>query len=433
MKRHRTHLRLVLKITIIYFAINFVVALFSIDAATNMSTAYTIVIFFYICYLLWVLIDFIFDKINQRTHPSKQVSKVQNAEPINLDKHKESSTESAKPDKQKKNIVDSTTPGRRKKTTYRNIPTTQKRTTKSTDTQFEAPVKKPVDAGSITKPEHKAASQKSSELVIHHLRRNLYNFVVVDIETTGLSSDSKIIQLSAIRYEHDKPVANYNKYINPGNLPLPAKITAITGITSEQLINAPSFSDVDKSFIDFVGTLPWVGHNINRFDIPHLVRNGLSMSKFSTLDTLKLARKKLNLDHYGLEYLKHYYSIHNGSHNAIEDCKTNAIVYQRLRDDELSPVQPDNSKEHNGLDGLTFVITGAFAGHSRSDIEEMITSHGGIVRTSVSHRTDYLVDGTQISESLTDGIHSSKELKAKEYGTEILDLDKLNQLISTKE
>ena len=102
-----------------------------------------------------------------------------------------------------------------------------------------------------------------------------------------------------------------------------------------------------------------------------------------------------------------------------------------MRDDELSPIQSDYTELKRELEGLTFAITGAFAGYSRNDVEELIKSHGGIVRSSVSHKTNYLIDGTQVSDSLTDGIHSSKELKAREYGTNILDLDGLKQLIST--
>lgn len=450
MKKHRTHLKLILKITIIYFAINFVVALFSTSAAAYMSSLYTIFLFFYACYLLWVLVDFVFDKIGQKIRPSAQAKndkkyEVQEQKPAEA---KSSSTASNTPQKVKKTRTDSTS----KVETDRQTKPKESINTKAVDNKsfskesnVDRPLKHVVQNDSTNirvsfgklnqstkvKPTKKIKTNLSSKPLIHHLRRKLYNFVVVDIETTGLEPDARVIQLSAIRYENDKPIANYNKYVNPGNLPLPAKITAITGITNEQLKNAPTFSSIIESFMTFVGTLPWVGHNINRFDIPRLIRNGLPLHELSTIDTLKLARKKLSLEHYGLENLKHYYNIHNGSHNALEDCKTNATVYQHLRDDELSPIQSDYTELKRELEGLTFAITGAFAGYSRNDVEELIKSHGGIVRSSVSHKTNYLIDGTQVSDSLTDGIHSSKELKAREYGTNILDLDGLKQLIST--
>lgn len=268
-----------------------------------------------------------------------------------------------------------------------------------------------------------------SDITVHHLRRKLYNFVVVDTETTGLEKDARIIQLSAIRYEHDKPVEEFNKYINPGTLPLSSKITTITGINNEQLESAPSFDNVVNEFMTFVGTLPWIGHNINKFDIPRLVSNGLPLTEVSTIDTLKLAKNKLHMAHYSLEELKHYYGIQNKSHDALEDCKTNAIVYQRLRDDILTPVQPDYSDIQQTLTGLNFAISGTFSGYSRKDVEELIKSHGGNIKSMVTHNTDYLIDGTQTSDKLTDGIHSAKELKARDYGTRIISLSELLKLI----
>lgn len=281
----------------------------------------------------------------------------------------------------------------------------------------------PTPLGNTTK------NKSGQNIIIHHLRRKLYNFVVVDTETTGLDKNAKIIQLSAIRYEHDKPVETFNEYINPEILPLPEKITTITGIDNQMLQHAPKFKEISNKFMEFVGTLPWIGHNINSFDIPRLVNNGLPLNEVSTIDTLNLARKKLHMSHYGLEDLKHYYGIQNKSHDSLEDCKTNAIVYQHLRDDILTPVTPDYSNIKQSLAGLSFAISGSFAGYSRKDVEELVKSHGGNIKSSVTHDTDYLVDGKQISESLTDGIHSSKELKARDYGTNILSLSELHSLI----
>lgn len=282
------------------------------------------------------------------------------------------------------------------------------------------------------KPINKAHTSRrtNSNVTIHHLRRKLYNFVVVDTETTGLSIEhDRVIQLAAIRYQHDKPVDTFKTYVNPGSTPLLSKVTAITGITDEQLKDAPTFDEIKDKFLVFAGTLPWVGHNINRFDIPLLINNGLDLQEVSTIDTLKLARKKLNMEHYGLENLKDYFGIQNHSHDALEDCKTTATVYRNLRDDNLSPVQADYSNIPQSLAGLNFAISGAFSGYSKKDVEELIKSHGGKVKSTVTHDTDYLVDGTQISDNLTDGVHSAKELKARDYGTKVMSLSELNKMI----
>ena len=47
----------------------------------------------------------------------------------------------------------------------------------------------------------------------------------------------------------------------------------------------------------------------------------------------------------------------------------------------------------------------------------------------MTHDTDYLVDGKQVSEHLTDGVHSAKELKARDYGTKVISLSELIDLI----
>ena len=274
-----------------------------------------------------------------------------------------------------------------------------------------------------------SSSNKKVPYTIHHLRRSLYNFVVVDCETTGLKRNSKVIQLSAIRYYHDRPVETFNEYINP-EMTIPEKVTLLTGIDDEKVKNSHKFSEVADRFTQFVRDLPWVGHNINSFDIPILVNNGIQLDDFKTIDTLPLSRKKLNMPHYGLENLKKYYGIQNMSHDSLEDCKTTAVVYQHLRDNLLDPVNPDYSSVPQTLVGKQFAISGNFQGYSRSDVEELVRSHGGIVK-GISHRTDYLIDGQQTSKALTDSVHSNKELKAREYGIPVLSLNEFKKIMES--
>ncbi|AGW38077.1 NAD-dependent DNA ligase [Chlamydia pecorum PV3056/3] len=70
--------------------------------------------------------------------------------------------------------------------------------------------------------------------------------------------------------------------------------------------------------------------------------------------------------------------------------------------------------------GKTFVITGAFAGITRSDIERTIRNCGGKVSSSVSKQTDYLVVGED---------PGSKLKKAQELGIPLLDQDSLQKLL----
>lgn len=252
--------------------------------------------------------------------------------------------------------------------------------------------------------------------LIHHLRRKLYDFVVFDIETTGLSKhDNEIIQLSAIKVAKDAVVDEFDTYVKP-EVAIPNNITLLTGITNDNVTNAPDVINALASFRSFVGDLPLVGHNIYRFDLPFIIAKGFDMAEISALDTWKMAQQQIfdpQPRDLKLPTLKKYFDIHNKSHNAIEDCKTNLLVYQRMRDGQVQQVVSTQTWPQT-LSNLRFVITGEFTGISREELTDEIRQYGGRVSRSVSKLTDYLLDGVQIANNLTDGIHSASELRAKE-------------------
>ena len=63
------------------------------------------------------------------------------------------------------------------------------------------------------------------------------DYVVFDIETTGLNKDyDYIIEIGALKYKNNVLVDEFNYLINP-KIKLPEIITTITGIKDEDLIN----------------------------------------------------------------------------------------------------------------------------------------------------------------------------------------------------
>jgi DNA polymerase III epsilon subunit-like protein len=105
---------------------------------------------------------------------------------------------------------------------------------------------------------------------------------IIDTETTGFAQPSiveldkqpRIIELGMIIVEDGKPIVEHNWLINPGNLPLSAEITKITGIKTEDLEDMPQFSEIVEDIkAVFQGCTHLIAHNapfdtaLLRFDL----------------------------------------------------------------------------------------------------------------------------------------------------------------------
>jgi DNA ligase (NAD+) len=75
----------------------------------------------------------------------------------------------------------------------------------------------------------------------------------------------------------------------------------------------------------------------------------------------------------------------------------------------------------SGLEGLTFVISGSFAKHSREEQKQLIEANGGRNAGSITSRTDYLLGG--------EGIGPSKLKKAEALKIPIIDEDEFLAMI----
>ena len=168
------------------------------------------------------------------------------------------------------------------------------------------------------------------------LIKTLDDFTVVDLETTGLSPrHSSIIEVAAIRYRGDRPVDEVSLFINPG-FSIPRGITALTGITDDDLFCAPPVEDVLPFFLDFLGSDVILGHNVN-FDINFLYDKalylGLAPVSNDFLDTMRLSRKLYpEHRHHRLADLAERFGIEQTTaHRALADCYTTAACYQYMK------------------------------------------------------------------------------------------------------
>ena len=112
-------------------------------------------------------------------------------------------------------------------------------------------------------------------------------WVALDLETTGLSSDEdQIIEVGAVRFRGAETLDTFQSFVNPGRR-LDPFVTRLTGITNDDLRDAPGFSSVAAALAAFVGSSPLVGHNI-AFDLGFLDRNGFTIQN-RVCDTWELA------------------------------------------------------------------------------------------------------------------------------------------------
>lgn len=89
---------------------------------------------------------------------------------------------------------------------------------------------------------------------------------------------------------------------------------------------------------------------------------------------------------------------------------------------EISNPKEDNNS--NGLEGMTFVITGTIDNYKRDDIKNLIEENSGKVTGSVSKNTDYVLCGEKAG---------SKKDKALNLGIEIYEGDRLYEFLEKLE
>jgi DNA polymerase-3 subunit alpha (Gram-positive type) len=89
------------------------------------------------------------------------------------------------------------------------------------------------------------------------------DFVVFDIETTGLSArENAITEIGAVPLRGGQVVGEFSTFVNPG-VHIPKYITELTGITDEMVREAPPPDEALRAFYDFCREDVLVAHNAN--------------------------------------------------------------------------------------------------------------------------------------------------------------------------
>ncbi|MBO4292104.1 MAG: 3'-5' exonuclease [Lachnospiraceae bacterium] len=168
-------------------------------------------------------------------------------------------------------------------------------------------------------------------------------FVSIDLETTGLHpKEDRITEIGAIKYQDGAETGRFHSLINPGRK-LEERIVQLTGITDEELAQAPHIEKVLPELLEFLGDLPLLGHSI-LFDYSFLKKAAVDLKlpfEKRGIDTLKIAKKYLaQLEHRNLGFLCGYYRIPLQAHRALWDAEATAILYGKLAEEFYSDEEP---------------------------------------------------------------------------------------------
>ncbi|WOP17616.1 DEDD exonuclease domain-containing protein [Raineyella sp. LH-20] len=162
------------------------------------------------------------------------------------------------------------------------------------------------------------------------------DFCVVDLETTGTGRDAAITEIGASHVRAGEVVGEFQTLVDP-ECPVPAEISALTGITPRLLRGAPTLPMVLPAFLEFSRGCVMVAHNA-RFDMGFLRRGcdalGYPWQPRQVLDTLALARQiipRTEVRNYALGTLAaHVRADTTPTHRALEDVRATVDLLHYL-------------------------------------------------------------------------------------------------------
>ena len=161
------------------------------------------------------------------------------------------------------------------------------------------------------------------------------DYVVFDLETTGLGRGARICEIGAVRISALEQTATFETLVDP-RAELPAAITALTGIRQADLRGAPSAAVAVRRFMNFAGDAVLVAHNA-RFDRSFLDRDldRLTGKRLAApvLDTLALARTLLagRVARTGLASLSYFFGTQaQPCHRALPDAEATGEILLAL-------------------------------------------------------------------------------------------------------
>ena len=162
-------------------------------------------------------------------------------------------------------------------------------------------------------------------------------FMVVDLETTGVSSDScAITEIGAVKVRGGEILGEYSTLVNPLEH-IDPRVQALTGISDEMVAHAPTIEAVLPSFAEFAAGATWVAHNAP-FDVGFLraayTQCDIPWPRPQVVDTVTLARRLLDRSEVAnkkLSTLARFFGADTSpDHRALHDAKATVDVLHGL-------------------------------------------------------------------------------------------------------
>lgn len=170
------------------------------------------------------------------------------------------------------------------------------------------------------------------EIKADYLKNN--NFVVFDLETTGLDAQTcKIIEIGAVRVENGEIVSLFSTFVDP-ECHIPDDATAINNITDEMVKGSPKIYEALPDFEKFCENAIMVAYNTG-FDSGFIKQNAKNQFlKFDNNydDAMVWAKNKLKgLKNYKLKTVCEYLGVSLvGAHRAVNDTIASAKAFVKL-------------------------------------------------------------------------------------------------------
>jgi DNA polymerase III epsilon subunit family exonuclease len=209
-------------------------------------------------------------------------------------------------------------------------------------------------------------------------------FCALDLETTGLSSFSRMVEVGAVRFKVGEEGECFQTLVDPG-CSIPHGARRVHGITDEMVSGAPRAQEVLEQLLEFASGCVLLAHNA-RYDVSimttELVRAGMDLPPNEVLCTIKVSKRFLpRMPNYRLQTVAGLLEIDPGGfHRALSDAVAAKQIFEKA-------VTAERGWEERSLSHLLEQCSSARMG-TNIDVDARVPSELEEVRRSISEAID---------------------------------------------